>query len=432
MAAFRKLPVSNFLRLASHRFTHAGNVAANASETITLCGKEYKTDHMTNISPSIISKMNRNLHLQKHHPLEITKSKIRDHFYANYRSRSGGCIFASVDNLNPIVTVEQNFDSLLVPKDHVSRSKIDNYYVNSEYVLRSHTTAHEVDLIKSGWNGWLNTGDCYRRDEIDRTHYPVFHQFEGVRVFENHEIFDNIEDPSLRIKEETIGERTCEKQQHYTLDATRTVEFSLKYTLTQLVEDLFGGDIETRWVDAYFPFTHPSWELEVKFGDEWMEMLGCGVLEHGIMQKAGAEDKIAWAFGIGLERFAMKMYSIPDIRLFWSKDIRFLSQFEQDTHAVFKPFSKYPPTYKDISFWVDGDKEFSANDLYEVVRSVSGDVVEEMNLIDEFTHPKTNRVSLCYRITYRAMDRTLRDAEINEIQDELRVAVERELLVTLR
>jgi len=407
------------------------NATFAVGDEVTLCGNKYIMDHMTNITPAVVSKLGKNLHLKKHHPLQLIKSKIRDYFYASYRSRSGGCIFASVDNLNPVVSIEQNFDSLLVPSDHISRSKVDNYYINSEYVLRSHTSAHEVDLIKTGWNAFLNTGDCYRRDEIDRSHYPVFHQLEGVRVFEERELFGEVMDPSLRILEKPITNRIADKQEHYTLDASRIVEYNLKHTLMQLVEYLFGEETEMRWVDAYFPFTHPSWELEIKFNGEWMEMLGCGVLEQRILQKAGAGDKIAYAFGVGLERFAMKLYNIPDIRLFWSEDKRFLSQFQQDENATFKPFSKYPPTFKDISFWVDDDN-FSANDLFEIVRSVADNVVEEMNLIDEFKHPKNNRVSLCYRITFRAMDRTLTDEEINELQDEIRNSVETQLKVTLR
>lgn len=165
------------------------SVLTKNREFIELLNKTYKKDGMTNISSNIISKVEEKLHLQKNHPLEITKSKIVNYFHGNYRSRFGGCIFASIDNLDPVVTVQQNFDSLNVPKNHVSRSKNDNYYVNSEYVLRSHTTAHEPDLIRSGWNAFINTGDVYRRDEIDRCHYPVFHQLEGVRIFEQHELF---------------------------------------------------------------------------------------------------------------------------------------------------------------------------------------------------------------------------------------------------
>ncbi len=117
----------------------------------------------------------------------------------------------------------------------------------------------------------------------------------------------------------------------------------------------------------------------------------------------------------------MILYSIPDIRLFWSKDPRFLSQFSSGKIATFKPFSKYPPCYKDVSFWVR-DSGLHENDFCDVVRDTAGDFVEDVELvcrfllvaigdltlsnkIDAFTHPKTQRKSQCYRINYRSMDR---------------------------
>ena len=159
-------------------------------ETIELNGRHFKKDHMTNIRQNIIEKLNKQLHNRTDHPLEIVKSKIVDHFHANFRNRHGGCTFASIDNISPIVAVNQNFDNLLVPADHVSRSKNDNYYINDFQMLRAHTTAHEIDLISSGWNAFLNTGDCYRRDAIDCSHFPVFHQLEGVRIFDDFELFE--------------------------------------------------------------------------------------------------------------------------------------------------------------------------------------------------------------------------------------------------
>lgn len=93
---------------------------------------------------------------------------------------------------------------------------------------------------------------------------------------------------------------------------------------------------------------------------------------------AGAGNKIAWAFGIGLERLAMKLFGIPDIRLFWSKDERFLSQFRDNKIVKFKAFSKYPPTYKDVSFWIS--EKYTANNFYEIVRSTAGDIVEKVSL----------------------------------------------------
>lgn len=88
----------------------------------------------------------------------------------------GNPIFSVYDRLSPVVTVGQNFDSLLIPETHVSRSKSDCYYVNKKHLLRAHTTAHQSELVGMGLDNFLVFGDVYRRDEIDRTHYPVFHQ----------------------------------------------------------------------------------------------------------------------------------------------------------------------------------------------------------------------------------------------------------------
>lgn len=85
-----------------------------------------------------------------------------------------------------------------------------------------------------------------------------------------------------------------------------------------------------RWNDECFPFTHPSWELEVFHNDNWIEILGCGIMRQEILQRASARERVGWAFGLGLERLAMCMYDIPDIRSFWSQDLGFTSQFDTD------------------------------------------------------------------------------------------------------
>ena len=136
--------------------------------------------------------MGKNLHHIPNHPLKILKSKIHEFMYASYRRHGNSPIFTMVDNIPPVVTIEQNFDSLLVPKNHVSRSKNDNYYINSNYMLRAHTSAHQVDLMRTGLDAFLVTGDVYRRDEIDKNHYPAFHQVEGVRLFTKYELFKDL------------------------------------------------------------------------------------------------------------------------------------------------------------------------------------------------------------------------------------------------
>ena len=342
-------------------------------------------------------------------------------------------LFSVHEQITPVVTLEQNFDSLLVPKDHVSRKKSDSYYVDSSHMLRAHTSAHQTDLIKMGLDNFLVVGDVYRRDEIDATHYPVFHQVEGVRLM------DQQMASGLQLFES--GDRDASKQGVHTLDAARLVEADLKECLLGLAKHLFGDHTQYRWVDCYFPFTHPSWELEVLHNGDWLEVLGCGVMEQEILFSAGVHDKVGWAFGLGLERLAMVLYGIPDIRLFWSSDTGFLSQFREaspDTRVLYKAHSKFPQCTNDLSFWLpsketkEEEELFSPNDFYDLVRDVGGDIVEQVRLVDEFTHPKTGRTSQCYRIVYRHMSKTLTQAEANEIHKSIEDAAVKSLDVTIR
>lgn len=162
-------------------------------------------------------------------------------------------------------------------------------------------------------------------------------------------------------------------------------ELELKSTLSDLSKSLFGEKIKTRWTDTQFPFTYPSWELEIFYNNKWLEVLGCGIVRNEIIQKAGIiEDTIGYAFGIGLERLAMILYNIPDIRLFWSKDSGFLSQFNDINlykNIKYKPVSVYPQCINDLSFWLPNDMsidDFVLNDFYDVVRDVAGSTLEQV------------------------------------------------------
>jgi phenylalanyl-tRNA synthetase alpha chain len=269
-------------------------------------------------------------------------------------------------------------------------------------VLRTHTSAHQNDLLRSGETAFLATGDCYRRDEIDATHYPVFHQMEGVRIWPKGNGVDTA----------------------YVVD-------DLKRTLSGLATHLFGAGTPVRWVDAFFPFTEPSLELEVQYAGKWLEVLGCGAVHSRLLAQCGLSDRLGWAFGIGLERLAMVLHDIPDIRLFWTEDERFSSQFAtaqpNDRPPVrFRPFADHPAVWKDVSFWVSPGGEsgagetFHENDLYSVVRDAGGDLIESVRLVDRFSHPKTARTSTAYRITYRHLSRALTNAEIDTIQFDIR------------
>ncbi|KAJ7524301.1 hypothetical protein O6H91_18G085800 [Diphasiastrum complanatum] len=332
------------------------STAASAVEVggVTISRDEVvkEEDPTNNVPDTIFSKIGMQLHKRPDHPLGILKNVIYNHFDERYPG-----LFHKFDDLSPIVSIKENFDDVLVPSDHVSRSYNDTYYINSETVLRCHTSAHQGQMLRDGYTHFLVSGDVYRRDAIDATHYPIFHQMEGFRVFTPNEW-------------EKAG-----------LDGTTLAANELKETLEGLAKRLFGN-VETRWTDSYFPFTDPSYELEIFFKEKWLEVLGCGVTKQEILTDNGQGGKTAWAFGLGLERLAMVLFDIPDIRLFWSSDPRFTAQFTAGQLGIkFKPFSKFPPCYKDISFWISD--AFTENNLCEVVRGIAGDLVEEANVREE-------------------------------------------------
>ncbi|XP_030031713.2 LOW QUALITY PROTEIN: probable phenylalanine--tRNA ligase, mitochondrial [Manduca sexta] len=427
--------------LSKHKYSTAPKSVA----TVRIGDKDYPSDEYTNVTPKIISYLGRNFTLQKNNPLSIVRQRIVNYFYSSF-THGGNPTFSVYDNLSPIVTTKQNFDDLLIPADHPSRAKSDCYYVNKDMLLRAHMTAHQSELLKSGLDNFLMIGDVYRRDEIDSTHFPIFHQVDAVRSQRKDELFHD--KPDLEIFEPIFDPKNPHgfinsindpmKQSCHTLEATKLMEMHLKNHLLGLVKVLFGKDIKHRWVDEYFPFTHPSWELEIYYENKWMEILGCGIVRNEILANAGSTNTIAYAFGLGLERLAMALYKIPDIRLMWSTDSGFLSQFEnKDINAkiTYKPVSVFPQCANDISFWLPPNytiDTFVSNDFYDLVRDVGGDIIEQVRLKDKFVHPKSKKHSLCYSIIYRHLERTLTQVEVNEIHKQIEKAVVDNFNVTIR
>ena len=376
------------------------------------------------------------------------------------------------------MTVAQNFDTLGFSQDHPGRSPTDTYYINQETVLRTHTSAHEAEIFcinKS--DGYTLSADVYRRDAVDRSHYPIFHQIEGSRTWDRTKLSNGDVAKAVRRDLETFEQQRLEvddsnptihpernplQADHHGAEEVEAIAAHLKRSLETVVLRLFakarqaietsGGSVlspeeplRVRWIEAYFPFTSPSWELEVFWQGDWLEVLGCGVTKQEILISAGAPNRLGWAFGIGLDRIAMLLYNIPDIRLFWSEDERFLSQFSADRPAKqFIPFSKYPACFKDIAFWLrsssgaaggglkSNSQDFHENDVMEIIRDVGGTNVEDVKQIDKFTHPVSGRQSLCYRINYRSLERTLTNEEANAMHTDVRKQLVNRLGVELR
>ena len=325
--------------------------------------------------------------------------------------------------------------------------------------------------------GYTISADVYRRDAIDRSHYPIFHQMEGARMWDRRnvrggDIAKVVWDDVQRIRVHgldvddpnptTHPERNPLQAHYHSAGEIEAIAAHLKKSLECVVVELFSrakraaalaGNVDAepakplkaRWVEAYFPFTSPSWELEVFWQGDWLEVLGCGITKQELLINAGVPSQVGWAFGLGLERVAMLLFSIPDIRLFWSKDPRFSSQFSSTRNIkTYIPFSKHPACYKDISFWLrstsksaDGGlkstvQDFHENDFMEIVRDVGGDLVEDVKLSDQFLHPISGRKSLCYRVNYRSLERTLRNEEANEMHENLQKRLVQKMGVEIR
>jgi len=362
----------------------------------------------SNIPSMIRSKIGKNLHQNPNHPIGIIKNLVYNYFKLIPNKK-----FETYDNMSPIVTTNDNFDSLLIPKNHPARSKSDTYYINDRCVLRTHTSAHQNQLLSKGITSFLVTGDVYRKDEIDSTHYPVFHQMEGVFVDAN----------------ET--------------NPVSNIETDLIDTLKGLCNHLFPN-CPVKISDDYFPFTQPSYQIDVYHNDRWIEILGCGVIHEQLLKNCSEKNpalissnnsvKKGWAFGIGLDRLALILFDIPDIRMIWVESEKFTKQFSLvNTITKFKPYSLLETIHKDVSFYIQSDqvKENPStkienverftdkksgviriwsreNDMCETIREsankVCPDIVSKVEMFDQFYNNKLSKLSRAYRIYYSPPD----------------------------
>ena len=310
-----------------------------------------------------------------------------------------------------IISTQNDFDLLNTPKDHLSRRETDTYYVTDNYVLRTQTTAMwsfylkdpEVlaRLKKEGEIKVLAPGIVFRKDEIDRSHYPAFHQIDGLLI--------------------------CKK------DKKIITQEDLKDVQIDLAKGIFGPKVEWKFIPDDFPYTIESLEMDIMFNGEWMEVNGAGLVNPVVLKNFGLDPEVynGWAFGFG-ERLAMIRMGIPDIRILWSDDPRITSQFK-DINSKYEEVSKYPEISRDISFVID--KNINLNNYYEIVRDFAENLIEEVKLIDSYEDEKKfgkDKKSYTFRIVYRSPERTLKNDEINKIQTEIRNKTKQELKAVLR
>ncbi len=160
--------------------------------------------------------------------------------------------------------------------------------------------------------------------------------------------------------------------------------------------------------------------MEIDKDGKWVEVLGSGVVKGSVLEKFGVDSTKwnGWAFGFGLERLAIVSMELPDIRLLWSDDERVKKQLVLGTK--FKEVSKFPPVVRDISFVVGPD--FVLNNYFDAIRTEGGDIVEQVELLDKYENAVKfgeGKTSYTFRITYRDLNKTLTNAEVNEIHAEI-------------
>jgi len=188
-----------------------------------------------------------------------------------------------------------NFEALNIPGHHPARAMHDTFYFDAHRLLRTHTSPVQVRTMEAQKPPIriICPGRVYRCD-YDQTHSPMFHQVEGLIIDKGISFAD------------------------------------LKGTLEQFLQEFFEQDVKVRFRPSYFPFTEPSIEVDIDRGDgKWLEVLGCGMVHPKVLQMSGIdpEEYTGFAFGMGVERFAMLRYGVDDLRLFFENDLRFLGQF---------------------------------------------------------------------------------------------------------
>ena len=234
------------------------------------------------------------------HPMYIALDEIKDIFV--------GMGFTVLDGPE-VELASYNFDKLNAGEGHPSRDWSDTFYFDedSRVMLRSQTSPMQVRAMETMPLPIriIAPGRVYRKDEVDATHSPMFHQVEGMVIDKGVTMAD------------------------------------LKGTLNTVVEQLYGKGTKTRFRPHHFPFTEPSCEMDVQChkcggvgcptckGEGWIELLGAGMIHPRVLEMSGIDPEVysGWAFGIGLERTAMRRFKIADLRLIFENDVRFLEQF---------------------------------------------------------------------------------------------------------
>ena len=194
-----------------------------------------------------------------------------------------------------IETDYYNFEALNTPPDHPARDMQDTFYLPGGNLLRTHTSSVQIRYMEQHEPPIriIAPGRVYRRDTVDATHSAVFNQVEILAI-----------DKGLKFTD-------------------------LKGTIKEFLQRMFGSDLSVQFRTSYFPFTEPSAEVDVQWRGKWLEVMGCGMVDPNVLKAVGYDPEVytGFAAGFGVERFAMVLHQIDDIRRLYNSDLRFLNQF---------------------------------------------------------------------------------------------------------
>ncbi len=231
------------------------------------------------------------LSLGRLHPITQTIEELKDIM---------GRLGFSVAEGPEIEDERHNFEALNIPREHPARDPLDNFYIHGgagfpPLLLRSQTSTVQIRVMENTPPPVriISLGRVYRPDTADATHYPMFHQMEGLLV-----------------------------DRHVTLA-------DLKSVLRLFAASYLGGDVHIRFRPSFFPFTEPSVEVDFHWNDQWIEFGGAGMVDPNVLRAVGydPEQVVGFAFGLGVERLCMRRHGVTDIREFYKNDVRFLHQF---------------------------------------------------------------------------------------------------------
>ena len=220
------------------------------------------------------------------HPLNSTVDRVLDIFVGlGYQVSTGP----------HVETDYYNFEALNIPPDHPARDMQDTFFLSDNILMRTHTSPVQIRYMETHEPPIriVAPGRVYRRDTVDATHSAVFHQVEILAV-----------DKGLTFAD-------------------------LKGTIKEFLTQMFGEELPVKFRASYFPFTEPSAEVDVQWKGKWLEVMGCGMVDPNVLKAVGYDPEVytGFAAGLGIERFAMVLHQIDDIRRLYNSDMRFLSQF---------------------------------------------------------------------------------------------------------